>query len=681
MTTRNLPEHNIEFQVNVDDRFRCFRFPFNAKGHINQLPMLLLIFLFISVALCLRGNGQELPSIASEGRLPLTANDAISRVQQQHSEASPTIVAQGELDKLIDPAGGGACPISAALIAAQAIRVMAYQRLDPHPHRSALRLFEFKPELNEGSISNERFVDVLAFTCSDPDLKPVEISTVSAPNSPHLAFGKAWSATDGPDLSTTNGEIKILAYTVTQENGTVRGRHFVLLKKTSDGSFSFLSPSSPLGKRTFTIEYRGDADTPKDQVFFHSPVGVDRTNQTYELNTIFTIRLSSDEKYNQSESGVSIESTIDQMDQLAERLRATSEFSSPTAWRREGAAIGLPGLDLPKKIGGGGWSAVNMLEIFRHAGKLNLNLRDVVGGAHGRPLTKSDSSISRQVLKGIIAGNAYVAVAITEPDAGTDMKQMQSTAVRDGEGFKLTGSKLWNARLREATHVVLYTLASEGAAGSRSAFLIPIDHPGLKVIDRYAHGLTGNSFGGLEFDDMFVSDEHLLGEDGDGGKIFFEHFQYWRLMQAAAAIGCGEAALDQMASRIASRDAFGGPIGRFTHLQQPIGEYLTKLKMAIALAREAAALIDQGDYKAATPLVNGLKAEAVEIALAASDASMRAHGAMGYSREVDIGDRVRDLMGLRIADGTTDVMRMTVVRERYGYEFWQMSVRSYSGEK
>ena len=146
MTTRNLPEHNIEFQVNVDDRFRCFRFPFNAKGHINQLPMLSIIFLFISVALCLRGNGQELPSIASEGRLPLTANDAINRVQQQHSEASPTIVAQGELDKLIDPAGGGACPISAALIAAQAIRVMAYQRLDPLPHRSALRFFEFKPE-------------------------------------------------------------------------------------------------------------------------------------------------------------------------------------------------------------------------------------------------------------------------------------------------------------------------------------------------------------------------------------------------------------------------------------------------------------------------------------------------------------------------------------------------------
>jgi alkylation response protein AidB-like acyl-CoA dehydrogenase len=228
---------------------------------------------------------------------------------------------------------------------------------------------------------------------------------------------------------------------------------------------------------------------------------------------------------------------------------------------------------------------------------------------------------------------------------------------------------------------VIYTLAANGEPGKRSAFLVPIDHPRLKIVDRYAHGLTGNSFGGLEFEDMLVGSEHLLGHDGDGGKIFDEHFLYWRLMQAATAIGCGTSALDQMAERIHDRHAFGGPIGRFTHLQQPIGEHLTKLRMAMSLAREAAILIDQGNYKDATPLVNGLKAEGVEIALAACDAAMRAHGALGYSRDVDIGDRVRDLMGLRIADGTTDVLRMTVVSDAYGDDFWKMAIRSYKGEE
>lgn len=176
---------------------------------------------------------------------------------------------------------------------------------------------------------------------------------------------------------------------------------------------------------------------------------------------------------------------------------------------------------------------------------------------------------------------------------------------------------------------------------------------------------------------MFVGQEHLLGEDGDGGKIFNEHFMYCRLMQSAAAIGCGENALKQMDERIQERYGYGGPIGRFTHLHQPLGEYRTKLKMTTALAHEAAVLMDQCRYDLASPLVNSIKAEGVELALAACDAAMRAHGALGYSRQVDLADRVRDVMGLRIADGTTDVMRMEVVRFAYGDELWQMAVRRY----
>jgi alkylation response protein AidB-like acyl-CoA dehydrogenase len=178
---------------------------------------------------------------------------------------------------------------------------------------------------------------------------------------------------------------------------------------------------------------------------------------------------------------------------------------------------------------------------------------------------------------------------------------------------------------------VLYTTSAAGSPDSRSAFLLPVDHPGFEIVDRYAHGLTGNSFGGLNFNNMYVGPEHLIGKDGEGGKLFDEHFLYWRLMQAAAAIGCGERALEIMAERIRQRQVFGGPIGRFTHLQQPIGENLTKLRMALSLAQEAARLYDRGDLDAAEPLVNGIKAEGVEIALAACDAAMRAHGALGMA--------------------------------------------------
>ena len=606
---------------------------------------------------------------------------ALDRLQADHNNDGPLLVSQDELDQLIQQDGGGACPIAAGLIAEQALRSMTGLPLDRYPHRSALRLFQEKPELKEGRISNQRFVELLAFLCKDLNETPVAITTLSAPTSDYETTGTRWKPTDGPDLSVAAGQIKILAYTVTTATGTVRGRHFILLQGSDGNQISFVNPGKPTKDYTFIVEYRGDSSGPKRQVFFHSPARFDKTNQTNELNTIFTIRLIKEPTGVGKKEDASVNAINEKIDQLATLLRQQGDLTNPTAWRQHGAKFGLPGLDLPTEVGGSGWTTVDMLEVFRHAGKHNLNLRDVVGAAHGRPLAKSNTAYAKRVLDDIVAGKAYVAVAITEPEAGSDMRAMDSRATKVGDGFSLSGQKLWNARLRQATHVVLYTLASNGKPGARTAFLLPIDHPGLQIVDEYAHGLTGNSFGGLKFNDMFVGPEYLLGEDGDGGEIFIEHFTYWRLMQSAAAIGCGEAALQQMADRIEERHAYGGPIGRFTHLQQPIGEYTTKLQMAMALAREAAELMDQGNYKAASPLVNGIKAEGVEIALAASDAAMRAHGALGYSRQVDLGDRVRDLMGLRIADGTTDVMRMEVVRAVYGQDFWKMAIRSYQAEE
>lgn len=124
--------------------------------------------------------------------------------------------------------------------------------------------------------------------------------------------------------------------------------------------------------------------------------------------------------------------------------------------------------------------------------------------SYGRPAIKLESDFAKAAIHDLIGGLAYFAVAITEEGAGTHTKNIQSRAIRDGDGFRLTGSKLWNARLRQATHVVLYVQAANGRPGKQTAFLLPINQPGLEIVDRYAHGLTGNSFGGLNFDQMYV---------------------------------------------------------------------------------------------------------------------------------------------------------------------------------
>lgn len=622
-------------------------------------------------------TAQESPTAtAIEEALPL-ASYAIETVRSAHSDQTPVIVSQGELDKLIAADGGGACPISAALIAMQTIRSIAGVPMRGHPHRYALRVFEQRPELKEGRIGNDRFVSLLRKTNSDVDGFKVDVETISAENSDYAPDGPFWPGDVGPDLTLKPGELKILSYTVTTATGIERGRHFVLLRKRDGLQLRVVDPTRPLKDYHYGIEAEGDATEPKKRLFLDNLFSHDANEATNELNTVFTIRLMGSDVAECRSPPRTLDQIKTQIDLLAASLRAEGNLTSPREWRRRGAAFGLPGLDLPQEIGGSGWTAEQMLDVFRHAGRHNLNLRDVVGGAHGRPIAEMDSDFARAALQELIDGNAYFAIAITEQGAGTHIKNMKSWAVKEGQGFRLTGSKLWNARLREATHVVLFTRAAEGEPGDQTAFVLPIDHPGLSIVDRYAHGLTGNSFGGLEFEEMYVGPEHLIGEDGDGSDLFGDHFRYWRLMQAAAAIGCGERALEIMAERIRERHVLGGPIGRFTHLQQPIGEQTTKLRMAVALAREAARLIDRGNYDAAEPLVDGIKAEGVEIALDACDAAMRAHGALGYSRDVDVGDRVRDLMGLRIADGTTDVMRMLVVREAYGYDLWQMAVESY----
>lgn len=614
---------------------------------------------------------------ADENRGLASPTYAIRTIQDVHSSQTPVIVEQDELNSLINPDGGGPCPISAALIAMQTLRSMTGQPLHPHPHQYALHLFQRHPELKEGRITNERFVELFRWMSEEIPGYDVNVEVVSARNSRHAEAGPYWSDDNGPELTTRGGELSILAYTVRKSDGTERGRHFVLLKERGETQIRVLNPVRPMKDYQFDVKAIESPSVDYKRVFLETP---GRTSKdSLELNTVFKIRLAPTKAESSAPEPMTVDQVKTAIDELAAQLATEEKLTSPREWRRRGAAFGLPGLDLPVSIGGSGWNAQQMLEIFRHAGRYNLNLRDVVGGAHGRPaVMMEDSPVATAALKKLVEGNAYFAVAITEEDVGTDTKGMESRAVGDGDGFRLTGSKLWNARLRQATHVVLYTSSADGPREAQSVFLLPIDHPGLEIVDRYAHGLTGNSFGGLQFDNMYVGREHLIGKDGEGEKIFEEHFQYWRLMQAAAAIGCGERALEMMAERIRQRHAFGGPIGRFTHLQQPIGENLTKLRMALALAREAARLYDRGDFDAAEPLINGLKAEGVEIALAACDEAMRAHGALGYSRDVDLGDRVRDLMGLRIADGTTDVMRMTVVRDEYGFDLWAMSVRSYS---
>jgi alkylation response protein AidB-like acyl-CoA dehydrogenase len=373
---------------------------------------------------------------------------------------------------------------------------------------------------------------------------------------------------------------------------------------------------------------------------------------------------------------------IDALKLTAQKLRGTSDWNSPLAWRRLMLNVGIPGLDLPEKFGGGGLTAREMAEYFVFCGQIDLDLRDVPGGGHANLILHADQVNARQenILRNVVASTDFVSVAITEDGAGSDIRNIETTATTVDGGYLLEGEKLYVARLEQATYVIVFAKTIPSHYESMTAFVVPLSAEGLYKTNLEAMGLQGVSFGGVTFRKVFVPSELRIGNEGDGFKLFTEHFTYWRVAMAAAAIGCGRGAINQAIEYLRNRQAFGGPIGRFTHLQQELSRHVAHLHSTWLLVLSAMERLDlnQRAYVDAAMA----KAEAVEVALDAADWAMRVHGAKGFTQQLDIEKRVRDLYGLRVADGATDVLRGQVAREILGEEIYAMSLgRTISSKK
>jgi alkylation response protein AidB-like acyl-CoA dehydrogenase len=363
------------------------------------------------------------------------------------------------------------------------------------------------------------------------------------------------------------------------------------------------------------------------------------------------------------------------IDGVQSALCGSAEFHSPVAWRKALSGTGLPGLDVPQRVGGGGWSARHMADAFALFGRISLDLRDVPGAGHGRILLLAASRRFDDVLRRAAAGQEFVAVAITEEHCGSDLHAIATVAEPTAGGYLLTGCKVHVARMEQATRAVVFARVNRaGDARTLSAFLLPLRQPGVMLSPLAAMGLHGVSFGKISFERVFVPAADRVGGEGEGFALFGKHFPYWRMVMAAAAVGCARGAIDRAADWLRQRHAFGGPIGRFTHLQQALAAHLARLHMAWLLVASVAERLDRREPAYTDAAM--AKAEAVEAAVAAVQWAMEVHGAAGYCEHYDLEKRLRDLLGLRIADGTTDVLRGQVARAVLGEDLYQQALNS-----
>jgi alkylation response protein AidB-like acyl-CoA dehydrogenase len=348
------------------------------------------------------------------------------------------------------------------------------------------------------------------------------------------------------------------------------------------------------------------------------------------------------------------------------------DLFKPLSWRRKLTVCKVAGIDTSCLVGGLGFSNVDISEIFALFGMIDLNLRDVPGVGHARILTKNTEKFSG-VLNGILNGTEYCGVAITEEGAGSDLHELATIALPDKDGYILNGKKCFIARIAESSYFIVFAhVIRENGYKRLTAFLVFKDQPNIVYEEMNCSGFKGVSWGKIEFRNIFIPKSMRIGGEGEGFKIFIQHFTYWRTVQSAAALGSAYAAFSQAVEHLQNRKCFGGLIGRFSHLQQELAYHISRLNMCWLLTQKIMENLDKNRFQFYEACM--LKAEALEIAIKVVMWSMKVHGARGCLEDNLLEKRLRDLTALRIADGVTDVLRGQVAKSIIGSELYEFAL-------
>jgi alkylation response protein AidB-like acyl-CoA dehydrogenase len=260
----------------------------------------------------------------------------------------------------------------------------------------------------------------------------------------------------------------------------------------------------------------------------------------------------------------------------------------------------------------------------------------------------------------ILAGEKLIAIAITEPEAGSDVRAIRTTARRDGDEWVIDGTKEWITLSGECDVVITLCRSGEHEGGFE-LLVVEADRPGFaraELADLL--GMRGESTGGLVYDGVRVPDSSRIGVEGKALSILLGSLDYGRLAIAALALGIGRRALEESISYANTRQAFGRPIGDFQGVSFKIADMQASLMAARAVTHAGADLMDAGQPCAMEASVAKLLAS--EAAMAAASEAVLIHGGMGYSKELPLERLYREAKLTQIYEGTNYIQRMIISR-------------------
>jgi cyclohexanecarboxyl-CoA dehydrogenase len=338
-------------------------------------------------------------------------------------------------------------------------------------------------------------------------------------------------------------------------------------------------------------------------------------------------------------------------------------------WRKMGA-LGITGICIPEEYGGQAADCVTVgiaaEEVAR--GDFNCGYALIENCLNGEILKHAQEAVRRQWLPGMARGDHIMALAVTEARGGSDAAGMTTRAVRHGDEYILSGEKSGISMLMPADSVLVFA-KTDSDAGARgvSTFLVPTDLPGVRRTLLRDMGERAIQRGTLALDDVRVPCGSLIGQEGQGFYLVMNAFDYSRVIIALMCIGTAEQSLEETILYVKQREAFGRPLAKFEGVSFPIAEHATMLAAARWLCYRTLWLRDQG-------LPHSKEAAMVKwwgpkVAVDAIHDCLLLHGHYGYTQDLPLEQRLRDVIGLEIGDGTAQVSKIVIARELFGREF------------
>ena len=336
---------------------------------------------------------------------------------------------------------------------------------------------------------------------------------------------------------------------------------------------------------------------------------------------------------------------------------------------KEMGALGLIGADLPEQYGGLGESSVTagiIIEQIAYA-DFNISYVQLLASLMGSMIAQHASSeIAQQWLPKITAGEAIIGLGLTEPRGGSDAANLVLRAEKSGNGYRLNGEKTSISFSDQCEAAVIFARTGKVEDGARgvSAFFVDLNQNGITRTHFDDIGTKPVGRGSIFLDDVFVPAECLMAEENKGFSKIMSGFDYSRALIGLECIGPAQASVDEAWRYTGERTAFERPIAQFQGVSFPLAEAETQLTMMRQLCYYTLSLRDRRMPHTAEAAM--CKWYIPKVACEIIHQCLLTHGHYGYTTDLPFHQRYLDVMGLQIGDGTAQIQKLVIAREKVG---------------